>query len=153
MKNKKTSSKLHYNKVIFHLLLLVGILSFTTGMAQAANSIKKVYNKWSQYGSTIDQTSICTLERGRNSQVLYKTTRNGSSKTKFVFNVGYLNKPGERYAHAFLQVKGKSTRYSMKKQKDFGDIISVDVKGAASIDSFCEVRIKGKFAAGVKMGS
>ncbi len=153
MKNKKTSSKLHCSKVIFHLLLLISALSFITGMAQAANSVKKVYDKWSQYGSTIDQTSICKKELGRNSQVLYKTTRNGSSKTKFVFNAAYFNKSGERYAHAFLRVKDKKRKFFLKKNVDFGNTIFVDAKGVASIDSYCEVKIKGKFAAGVKMGS
>ena len=151
MKNKKSSSKLHYGKIIFHLLLVVGVLSFTAGMAQAASNVKKVYNKVCCYGSTIDQTSYCTKELGKNSQVLYKTTLNGSAKTKFVFNVGYFNKSGERYAHGYLWVKDKTTRYSKKSKNDFGDTISVNPKGVGEIGSYCEVKVKGKFVAGVTL--
>ncbi len=151
MKNKKTSSKLHCSKIIFHLLVIAGVLSFTSGMAQAANAVKKVYNKVSCYGSLIDQASYCTKELGRNSEVLYKTTRNGSDQTKFVFNVGYFNKAGQRYAHGYLWVKDKTTSYDKKRNYDFGGKISVKPKGVGEIGSYCELKVKGKFVAGVTL--
>ena len=152
MKNKKTTNKLHGNKVIFHLLLLVGILGFTTGIAHAANKVKKVYDKVSCYGSLVDQSSYCNRELGRNSQVVYRTTVNGNKQTKFTFNVGYYKKPGQRYAHGYLWVKDKTRKYTPRSQStDFGDSFTVKAKGPGEIGSYCEVRVKGKFVANVTL--
>lgn len=151
MKNKRTSSKLHCSKVIFHLLLLIGALSFTAGMAHAASKVKTVYDKVSCYGSLIDQSSYCRKEPGRNSQVVYRTTVNGSKHTRFTFNVGYYNKPGQRYAHGYLWVKDKTRKYSHKQSTDFGTYIDTKAKGPGEIGSYCEVRVKGKFVANVTL--
>lgn len=151
MKNKKTTNKLHCNKVLFHLLLLVGILGFTAGIAHAAGKVKKVYDKVSCYGSLIDQSSYCRKELGRNSQVVYRTTVNGNKQTKFTFNVGYYKKPGQRYVHGYLWVKDKERYYKRKVTYDFGTYFTVNAKGPGEIGSYCEARVKGYFVANVTL--
>lgn len=151
MKNKKTTNKLHCSKVIFHLLLLVGILGFTAGMAHAAGKVKTVYDKVSCDGSLVDQASYRRKELGRNSQVVYRTTVNGNKHTRFTFNATYFNKSGQRYAHGYLWVKDKTKKYSHKQSTDFGSYIDTKAKGPGEIGSYCEVRIRGTIVANVTL--
>ena len=133
--------------------LLLGSGAISGSLVKAATS-KTAVNKRATWGATIDQTSKSTTKLSNGSMAVYKTTLNGSNRTKFAFNVMNYGGKSTRCAYAYLS-KGKEVRtYPVTTKKaDFGSIIELkNEKGAASVGSFVTETVNGKFAAGITLG-
>lgn len=119
-------------------------------LAKAAS--KEVRNRMSNYGSSIDQTSICDTGAGAGSMSVYKCTRNGSDATKFVFNVMSKNNPNlERHADGYLRVGGSEKKCNTTKKEEFGGRLVADEKGMGAMGSYIQSTVGGKFAAGITL--
>lgn len=151
MKNTMKNKKILTYSLCAALLLCSGAVSGS--LVKAANASKTAVNKRATWGATIDQTSKSTAKNSNGSMAVYKTTLNGSDKTKFVFNVMDYGKKSSRCAYAYLSKGGEVKTYPVTSKKaDFGSRLELKAKGAASVGSFVTETVDGKFAAGITLG-
>lgn len=132
-------------------LLLAGSVVTVGSFAQAATE-KVVRNKMSNFGSLVGQTSICDTGVGAGSQTIYQCTNNGSNATKFIYNALSKKNPSlERRAEGYLRVGGSEVHIDDVKKGDFGHVATAKEKGAGEMGSYVQVKIGGKFVAGITL--